>query len=349
MPQQSYYQLLGVAPTASQEQIKAAYRRQALKYHPDKNPDDQQAASRFRRCSEAYAVLSDQQRRALYDAQLQGGAGPGQVARELVDEVLGRRAGRKRGGQDIRVDLKLSFRDAARGGQHRVRFSATEPCSSCAGRGAAPGGTRVCPECEGKGDIKQRGLFALPRPCPRCGGQGFVVRRQCRSCRGVGTVEVARTCDVTIPAGVGDGDVKYIEGQGERGVNGGRDGDLQIVVRVEPDPLFVQEGDDVVLELPVRYALLALGGVASVPTLDGEVRMRVPPGTQSGRVFRLRGQGLRRRDRRGDQLVRLMAETPLELTDEQRTALRAFDEACGPGSHPRAEAALRSGEQDDRE
>lgn len=285
--------------------------------------------------SEAYAVLSNAERRGTYD---EGRAGRVQnlehLAREILGDFLGKRRRRQDGG-DVRFDLRISLREAAEGVGRRVTFQVPEPCGGCGGTGAAPGGSSPCPACLGKGEIKERpGFLSLARPCARCGGQGVAITKACGSCGGVGTVERERTYTVKLPPGVRDGDVKILDGEGEPGSGGGRPGDLHIVVHVVPHPFLMQEGNNVVLELPIRFALAALGGVVEVPTLSGQVRMKVPPGTQSGRIFRLAGKGLPGPGGRGDQLVEVVVETPTGLAGEAAERLRAFDRSCGTTTHP---------------
>ena len=338
-----YYQLLGVRPGATVEQIKAAYRRQALRHHPDKNPGSEEAAERFKLCNEAYAVLSDPNRRSLYDEQ-HSQRGVQDIARDIIGDILGRRRVQRRDGNDVRFDLRITLREAAQGVRRQIRFPAGAACPRCGGGGAAPGGTARCRNCDGRGDTRDEGFLSLPRVCPVCGGQGVTITRACDACGGVGTVERQRTYSVKLPAGVRDGDVKILEGEGEPGSGGGRTGDLQIVVRVEPHPLLEQEGKNLLLDLPVRFATAALGGVVEVPTLGGHVRMKIPAGTQSGRTFRLRGKGFPGPGGAGDQLVRVRVETPVDLDEKARKALEAFDSACGSQTHPllaRLEETLR--------
>jgi molecular chaperone DnaJ len=286
--------------------------------------------------SEAYAVLSNAERRGTYDEER---AGRGiqnieHLAREIIGDFLGKRRRRQEGG-DVRFDLRISLSEASAGVSRRITFQVPEPCAGCGGSGAAPGGSSPCPICHGKGEIKERpGFLSLPRPCARCGGQGVAITKPCTSCGGVGTVERERVYNVKLPPGVRDGDVKILDGEGEQGSGGGKPGDLHIVVHVEPHPFLVQEGNNVVLELPIRFALAALGGVVEVPTLSGRVRMKVPPGTQSGRIFRLAGKGLPGPGGRGDQLVQVVLETPAHLAGEAAERLRAFDRSCDTTTHP---------------
>jgi molecular chaperone DnaJ len=334
MTQADYYQLLGITPTATLEQIKAAYRRQALRHHPDKNPGSEEAAERFKRCNEAHAVLSDPGRRAEYDAR-RSQKGVQEIARDIIGDFLGRKRVRKRDGGDLRFDLRITLREAAEGARKQIRFPAAEVCEVCGGGGAAAGGTVRCQACGGRGDTRDEGFLSLPRPCPRCGGQGVTITKVCAECGGIGSVERQRRYSVKLPSGVRDGDVKILDGEGEKGSGGGRPGDLHVVVLVEPHPLLKQEGNNLTLDLPVRYVTAVLGGIVDVPTLTGQVRMKVPEGTQSGRVFRLKGKGLPSPGGgHGDQLVRVVVETPVSLGDAARRSLLAFDEACAPETHP---------------
>ena len=334
-----HYQLLGVHPSATMEQIKAAFRRQALKLHPDKNPeDDLEAAELFKQCNDAYTVLSDIKQRTSYDRSMQQ-LGLGELVGGLVGDLMGKRRKRKLDGRDVHYNVDLPLREAALGVTRRVSFSVMESCSDCGGSGAAPHGTRTCPDCKGQGEIKKRkGLLALPRPCARCGGQGLSIVDPCKGCSGVGTVERPREFMVRLPAGVVTGDVKIIEGQGEPGHGGGRPGDLQIKVKVLDHPLLSRERHDLRLELPVSFVDASLGGRVEVPTFTGRVQMEIPAGTSTGQTFRLRGRGVQRKDHEGDLLVRVVLETPVELSDEQRQQLRQFHSSCGPQNHPRRKA-----------
>ncbi len=333
-----HYELLGIHPSATQEQIKAAYRRQALRYHPDKNPDDPDAAERFKACNDAFSLLSDVDRRAEYDRRRRvEGKGPRELVGNLVDDILGaRRPRRKRDGRDVNARIKLSLEEAALGVSRRIQFKVPESCGACSGSGAAPGGTRTCPECEGKGELRDRSrLLSLPQRCPRCGGQRVVITEQCKACGALGTVDRPREYMVRIPGGARSGDVRVVEGQGEPGRNGGTPGDLLVRVEVERDPLFTVRGSDLVIQVPISLITAARGGVAVVPTLEGEVKMKIPPGTQSGRTFRLRKKGLRRTRGRGDQLVQVDVETPVALGAEQLRILEELERALTPAMEPR--------------
>lgn len=337
--QTDYYRLLGVPPTATVEQIKAAYRRRALRYHPDKNPDDPAATEHFKGCSQAYSVLSDPKKRQQLDQQLMMAAGPGELVGGLISDLLGGRFRRKRSGRNLRYELKLELAEVAERVERRITFSLEELCIRCKGSGAAKGGERACSDCDGRGELPRTSLLSLPLPCPHCGGQGRRVTTLCDQCDGVGMMTVQRTFDVRLPAGVREGDLRVVPGQGEPGLHGGLPGDLHVIVRVASHPLFARKGDDLELDLPVDLALAAGGGSAEVPTLDGVVRMRIPPGTQSGRVFRVRGKGLGQ----GDLLVRVIVETPVGLDEGRLAALSTALAELDGSAHPRRrefEAAL---------
>ncbi len=334
------YQTLGVHPTSTLEQIKAAFRRQALRFHPDKNAGSPEAAERFKHINEAFATLSDPGRRALYDAAHDGRGVPA-IARELIEDVLlGRRRARRRAGRDLRYTLAIPYREAALGVTRTIRFPVAEPCAACGGVGAAPGGTRPCPSCDGKGEAREpRSILPLARRCPRCGGQGISIAEACAACTGVGSNERIREYRVTLHPGVRSGEIKKVSGEGEPGVGGAAAGDLLVVVRVEPDPLLEEEGsEDLALTAPVSLALAARGGQIEVPALEGgTLKMKIPAGTQSGRVFRLRGQGRPRprgNGERGSLLVRVEVETPTAGEAELR-ALEALEAACGAEAFPR--------------
>lgn len=330
-----YYEVLGVRRDATVEQLKAAYRRQALKHHPDKNPGSDEASDRFKACNDAYTLLSDPDKRPEYDKSLRE-PGVQELVGSLVDDLLGGgRRPRKVHGHDVRYTLRISFQEAAAGVARPIRFTVLELCKRCGGRGAAPGGTERCSRCGGNGERRQRtGLLSLPQRCPTCGGQGIRITVPCKACGSVGTVERTREYLVTLPPGVRHGDVKIVEGRGEPGQHGGRNGDLHVVVHVEDDPLFRRDGADVRVEVPISLCLAALGGTVDVPTLDGTVKMKVPAGVQSGRVFRLKNKGFPRGRGRGDQLVTLVVETPVGLGAEQTRLLEQFQVSCGAAAHP---------------
>jgi molecular chaperone DnaJ len=330
-----YYEVLGVPREADAATLKRAYRELALKYHPDQNPDDPEAETRFKEVSEAYTVLSDPETRMRYDRRgFDGVGGDGgfgvdvgaftQLFEGLFGDLLGKRKA-KMPGRDLRYTLELTFAEAALGVKKVITFPARVDCESCGGTGGKGGaqGLKPCGSCGGKGEVKvQQGFFSLSKKCVTCGGSGTVVATPCDVCRGAGTVEKEREFEVSIPAGTEDGSTRRVAGQGEPGRRGGAPGDLNVIVRIKPHPIFRREGDVVACDVPVSLIQAALGAVVPVPTLDGPVEMRVPPGTQSGTLFRLRGKGIGgKAGGRGDAHVRVLVETPTNLSAQQRGLL----------------------------
>jgi molecular chaperone DnaJ len=346
-----YYDVLGVGRDATDAEIKRAFRQLALKYHPDKAPDDRAAEERFKEANEAYAVLSDGDKRAAYDrfghaAFGPGGAGPGGPFPQSVSEVFeglfaqfGRR--KKAPGRDLRYTLEISFDEAAFGVSKLIRFPTRKECPACQGSGARTHATstRPCSACGGKGEVRvQQGLFTVPRACSSCGGTGKLVVDPCPKCEGAGLVRIEREFQVKIPPGTEDGAVRRVPREGEPGRAGGAPGDLQVLVRVRPHPLFTRKGHDILCDVPLSFPQAALGTHVEVPTLDGKVKMRVPEGTQSGRTFRLRGKGIPKADgkARGDQHVRILVETPTNLSPRQRELLEELAHESGESlGHPR--------------
>ncbi|HZS41134.1 MAG TPA: molecular chaperone DnaJ [Polyangia bacterium] len=326
-----YYEVLGVARDADGAQLKRVYRELALKFHPDQNPDNPDAEARFKEVSEAYTVLSDPEKRARYDRRgfdgVDGGAFGVDLGAftDLFDSLFGNVFGKKKAkspGRDLRYTLELEFEEAALGVKKTIHFPARADCEACGGTGGQGGasGLATCPNCGGRGEIKvQQGFFTLSKKCATCNGEGKIVDEACSVCKGEGTIDKEREFEVAIPPGTEDGSTRRVPGQGEPGKRGGAPGDLHVVVRVKPHPILRREGDVVVCDVPVSVTQAALGAVIQVPTLDGKVEMRVPPGTQSGTLFRLRGKGVGLpAGGRGDAHVRLAVETPVELTSKQR-------------------------------
>jgi molecular chaperone DnaJ len=343
-PRPDYYEILGVPRDADLAMLKRAYRELAWKYHPDQNPGSADAEARFKEISEAYAVLSDVDKRARYDrGEGAFGIDLGAVS-EIFDSLLSRAKRRtKSQGRDLRYTLEIDFVEAARGCKKTIEFEARGECETCRGTGARGGdaGLKVCASCQGRGEVKmQQGLFSLGKRCVTCGGRGRVVVDACTACRGDGTTVRMREFEVAIPAGAEDGATRRLEGQGEPGRGGGKAGDLHVIVRVLPHKLWRREGKLLVCELPIAAPLAALGGPVDVPTLDGGVEMRIPPGTQSGTLFRLREQGLGAAGGkgRGDAHVRVVIETPAQLSPEQQELYRKLLETMGPGQLPRVTA-----------
>lgn len=341
-----YYELLGVNRNAGEEEIKKAYRKLALKHHPDRNPGDkQQAEEKFKEVSEAYQVLADPEKRAQYDqfghaAFGDGGLGRGgfdftsgfeDIFGDIFGEFFGSGTSRRRTrtrGEDLRYNLDISFEEAAFGSEKRIKIPRQGHCDTCHGSGCRPGSSpQTCPTCRGKGQVNyQQGFFTVSRTCNQCRGQGSIITNPCSSCNGAGRVRKLHTLSVKIPPGVDSGSRLKLRGEGESGVSGGPPGDLYVVIQVEPHPLFIRDGLDIICEVPISFAQTALGADIDVPTLEGKVKMKIPPGTQSGRVFRLKGKGMRdvQGYHQGDQHVRVVVETPTHLTPRQKELLKEF-------------------------
>lgn len=331
-----FYDVLGVERTANADELKRAYRKLALEHHPDRNPDDRAAEDAFKAASEAYAVLSDPDKRRRYDRIGHAGFGPGDGGftppdlgslGELFEGLLGDVFGRgKRLPRDLRYSLEVSFVEAALGAEREIRYERRELCTRCQGRGAEPGRAEPeCVACRGRGAVRyQRGLFSTSRPCSACDATGVRAEARCSACNGAGGVSRQRELVVRVPAGVADGAVRTVRGGGEESAAGA--GDLHVHIRVAPHPFFTREGADVLCEVPVSFPQASLGAEIEIPTLDGKVTMRVPAGTQSGRVFRLRGKGLPvfAGAGKGDQLVRVLVEVPAKLSARQRELLEAL-------------------------
>ncbi len=350
-----YYEILGVPKDASIEDIKKAYRKLALRYHPDRNPGDKEAEEKFKEISEAYAVLSDSQKRAQYDrfghAGVEGMGFHGfsdfseifssDVFRDFSDifeSFFGSQFGESRTyteergvrGRDLLYEISISFRDSAIGIEKVITIPRYTVCPVCKGKGIKPGSSwKVCPKCKGRGEITySRGFFYFSETCPTCGGTGRI-SEPCPNCHGTGRVREEAKIRVRIPAGVKDGARLRIRGEGESGVRGGRKGDLYLAVRVLPDPLFKREEDNVILEIPIPLHLAIMGGEVEVPTLEGKAKMKIPPGAQNGTIFRLRGKGFPRlhSSGRGDELVKIKVEIPSHLGREQRKIFQKFLES----------------------
>ncbi len=346
MAKQDYYEVLGVSRSADEAELKRAYRRLAMKLHPDRNPGDKTAEAKFKEAKEAYEVLSDAQRRAHYDQFGHAGAEAGFGAAgggfhagfaDIFGDVFGDIFGAARGrssqqvyrGSDLRYTLELSLEDAVRGTEVRIRVPAAVACAACSGSGARAGSSPVlCPTCGGHGQVRmQQGFFSIQQTCPSCRGSGRVVKQPCPSCQGQGRLRSEKTLSVKVPAGVDEGDQIRLAGEGEAGEQGGPPGDLYVQVKLKPHPLFRREGDDLHREMPVSFVTAALGGEVEIPTLDGRASLKIPPETQSDKTFRLRGKGVRnvRGGHIGDLYCRLTIETPVKLTKRQKELLHEFD------------------------
>ncbi len=363
MSKQDYYETLGVERDASDEQIKKAYRRLAMKFHPDRNPDDASAEDRFKAAKEAYEVLSDARKRAAYDqfghAGLNHGGGPGAGGgagfRDIFDEVFGDIFGQRGGGArayrgaDLRYDLELSLEEAVSGTTVKIQVPNRVPCDECAGTGARKGSEAVsCTTCGGVGQVRmQQGFFSVQQTCPRCRGAGRIITDPCGKCRGEGTLREQKTLSVKVPAGVDTGNRIRLEGEGQSGEHGGPPGDLYVEISVKPHPIFKRDGNNLYCEVPISFVTATLGGELEVPTLNGRVTLKIPPETQTGKLFRLRGKGVRsvRGDGVGDLICRVAIETPVNLGKRQKEILREFEESLqGGGSrhNPRASSWLDS-------
>ncbi|HWH90785.1 MAG TPA: molecular chaperone DnaJ [Candidatus Binatia bacterium] len=358
-----YYEVLGVERSATDEQVKRAYRKLAVKFHPDKNPDDPHAEEKFKELGEAYDVLIDSNKRAAYDrfghaAFAPGGAGfggggfhdPFEIFREVfggggfgggIFETFfggGERAEDRRRGSDLRYDMQIKLEEAASGAEKEIEIAKLDTCDKCKGSGAEPGSrTITCSTCGGRGQvISSRGFFHVSQTCPRCRGAGEVIEKPCQDCRGEGRVEKLSRVKLKIPAGIREGSRLCSLGNGEAGTRGGPPGDLYVVIHIREHKIFQREGDDLYCEVPIPFSVATLGGEIGVPTLQGGAHLRVPSGTQSGQMFKLRGKGITNANGRGhgDLFARLIVEVPSRLNAEQRRKLEEFAELCGDENAP---------------
>lgn len=345
MSKRDYYEVLGVSRTAMDEELKKCFRRLAMKNHPDRCPDDPHAQERFKEAREAYEVLGDPQRRAMYDrhghAAFEHGMGGrngagfgdvGDIFGDIFSDIFGGGGGRRARGSDLRYMMELDLEEAVAGIEKQIEIPTLVNCHHCNGSGSADGKTVTCTTCRGHGRVRmQNGIFSIQQACPHCDGAGKTIETPCRQCHGEGRLQEERTLSVRIPAGVDNGDRIRLASQGEAGASGAAPGDLYVEVRVREHAIFQRDGNDLHCEVPVRFAQAALGAQIEVPTLDGEATISVLPETQSGHVFRLRGQGVKsvRSGRAGDLLCRLVVETPVRLTRRQRELLQEFESTFG--------------------
>jgi molecular chaperone DnaJ len=347
MSKRDYYEVLGVNRDASDEDIKKAYRKLAMKHHPDRNPDNPKAEEQFKEAKEAYETLSDGQKRAAYDqyghqafdAGGMGGAGFGGFGgaagfdfSDIFGDIFG---GGSRGrssvhrGADLRYNMEITLEEAARGTEAQIRVPTMAECDTCHGTGAKPGTSpTTCSTCGGHGQVRmQQGFFSIQQTCPRCHGSGKMIASPCDTCHGTGRVKQHKTLSVKIPAGVDNDDRIRLSGEGEAGVNGGPSGDLYVAIHIKPHSVFQREHNDLHCEMPISFATAALGGEIEIPTLDGSARIKIPAETQSGKIFRLRGKGIKgvRSSGYGDLHCHVMVETPINLTERQKELLREFE------------------------
>lgn len=357
MAKEDYYQLLGVQKNASDADLKKSYRRLAMKYHPDRNKDNPGAEEKFKQIKEAYEVLSDPKKRSAYDqfghagvdASMGGGAGFGgaEAFSDIFGDVFGDIFGGGRGGggrgnvqrgSDLRYDLELSLEEAVAGSEIKIRVPVMSTCDSCNGTGAKKGSAPVnCGTCNGMGNVRmQQGFFSVQQTCPTCRGSGKQIKDPCRECRGQGRVQENKTLSVKIPPGVDTGDRIRLSGEGEAGQNAGPPGDLYVQVHVKDHPIFTRDGADLYCEVPISFPAATLGGELEVPTLGGKVMLKIPAETQTGKLFRIRGKGVKpvRGGAMGDLLCRVQLETPVRLTAEQKELIEQLgDSLAGGGSH----------------
>src|ERR1700743_220060 len=352
MFKQDYYAVLDVARTARGGDLKKAYRRLAMKFHPDRNPDDPDAEHRFKECKEAYEVLCDSHKRSVYDqfghAGLEGGNRGGCSAGDAFGDIFGEMfgdifSGGQRGrsqvfrGADLRYELELELEQAVFGTATEIKIPSLAECKTCKGSGAAKGSTpKTCDTCNGQGQVRvQQSIFTIQQPCPRCKGRGKIISNPCDTCYGQGRVRQEKTLPVKVPAGVDTGDRIRLNGEGEAGRNGGPAGDLYVEIRVKEHAIFEREGSHLSCEVPITFVTAALGGTVEVPTLDGEVILKIPSETQSGRVFRMREKGVRpvRGGAARDLFCRVVVETPVSLRAEQKEMLEKVEESLQKGGH----------------
>jgi molecular chaperone DnaJ len=359
-----YYEVLEVAREVSGDEVKRAYRKLAVKYHPDKNPDDPQAEEKFKELGEAYDVLMDPDKRAAYDrfghaAFTQGGgfsgggfhdpfdifrevfSGGGGIGGGIFETFFGgggAQAEDRQRGSDLRYDMQITLEEAAFGVEKEIEIRKLDSCGNCKGSGAETGSRTInCPACGGRGQvISSRGFFQISQTCPRCRGVGQTIEKPCRECRGEGRVEKASRVKLKIPAGISEGSRLRSSRNGEAGIRGGPGGDLYVVIHIKEHEIFQRDEDNLYCELPVSFSTAALGGEIAVPTLEGKANLKVPAGTQSGQTFKLRGKGIVHvnSSERGDLLARLIVEVPSRLNAEQRGKLKEFADLCGEENTP---------------
>ena len=352
MSKRDYYEVLGVDKSASEREIKKAYKKLAMKYHPDRTQGDKALEDKFKEIQEAYEILTDDSKRAAYDQYGHAGVDPnrggagfggggadfGDIFGDVFGDIFGGGRGRQsraRQGADLRYNLEMSLEEAVRGKEVEIRVPTLVECDSCHGSGAKKGSSpTTCPTCHGNGQVQMRqGFFAVQQTCPTCGGKGKIISDPCNPCRGQGRVEKTKTLSVKVPAGVDTGDRIRLSGEGEAGENGAPAGDLYVQVHVRDHDIFTRDGNNLYCEVPVSFATAALGGEIQVPTLDGKVKLKINPETQTGRMFRLRGKGVKsvRSGVTGDLMCKVVIETPVNLSARQKELLQEFEGTIGDG------------------
>ncbi|MDN4054054.1 molecular chaperone DnaJ [Massilia sp. YIM B02763] len=354
MAKRDFYEILGVAKGASEEDIKKAYRKLAMKYHPDRNPDNKEAEEKFKEVKEAYEMLTNPEKREAYDRYGHAGVDPnsgmgggfgaggfGDAFSDIFGDIFG--GGRRGGGggpqvyrgADLRYNLEITLEQAAGGFDTTIRVPSWDKCDTCHGSGAKPGTSPVtCSTCHGHGQVRmQQGFFSIQQTCPKCHGSGKIIPEPCAACGGAGRIKRNKTLEVKIPAGIDNGMRIRSSGNGEPGTNGGPPGDLYVEIHIKPHPVFQREGDDLHCEMPISFSKAALGGEIEVPTLGGKVSFTIPEGTQTGKTFRLKGKGIKgvRSGYAGDLFCHVVVETPVKLTDKQKDLLKEFERLTNDG------------------
>ena len=365
MSKRDYYETLGVSRDASANELKKAFKKKAMKYHPDRNPDDPNASDKFKEVAEAYEVLSDPQKKSAYDQYghagvegMGGGGGPNfndmninDIFGDIFGDVFGTRSSsrRSRRGSDLQYNLDLSLKEAVLGVQKKIKIPSHKSCNDCGGSGAAKGSSpSTCTNCNGAGQVRlQQGFFSVQQTCSSCSGSGEVIKDRCKSCRGAGATKENKTLSVNIPAGVDNGDKVRLTGEGEW-EKGGQSGDLYVAIRVSENPLFDREGKDLYIEAPIPFETSIIGGSIKVPTLEGSISLKIPSQTQTGKIFRIKGKGAAvvRDARRGDILCRVIVETPSNLDRSQTKLLNEFTKSLSQAkNYPGTESFIKASER----